>query len=259
MPYQTRPKSCLPPPRSCVMRQPLNMQLACNCKSVRGSHRLSIAHGQEHSHPSDRACPNEPLGSRSHWNWPHTVPSFHKAQKAPPDFQPLSQRGEDNVCVWTGKSWPHTLGEQAKPPCCGMHSSGHPSAPEPSWAWENRSGCNTGSRNWLSTLPTRLKLLQTPATHPSRTPLMLPLGANLGEEAYGRDAGQGPAAEAPRLVGVPACRCFSSPLPISLPGSSYSNSTSTGLGFYSSAAAYKKASGDVSFSKAEEETSSVNR
>lgn len=99
MPYQTRPKSCLPLPRSCVMHQPLNMQLACNCQSVRRSHWLSITHGQDHSHPSDRACPNEPPGRRSHWNWPHPLPSFQKAQKAPPGFHPLPQRGKDNVCM----------------------------------------------------------------------------------------------------------------------------------------------------------------
>lgn len=43
-----------------------------------------------------------------------------------------------------------------------------------------------GSRNQPSTLPTRLKHVQTPATRATRTTLMLPLGANSGEEAHGR-------------------------------------------------------------------------
>lgn len=134
MPYQTRAKSCLPLPRSCVMRQPLNMQLACIYKSVRGSRRPTIAHGQDRSHPSGGACPNEPQGSGSNWNQPHPFPSLHKAQKASPSFHPLPHRRKDNVCVWTGKSWLHALGEQGKPLCCGIPCSSHPSAPEPSWA-----------------------------------------------------------------------------------------------------------------------------
>lgn len=167
--------------------------------------------------------------------------------------------GKDNVCIRTGKSWLHTLGEEGEPPCCGVPGSSHPSAPEPSRAEENRSGCNMGSRNQLPALLTRLKQAQTPAMHPTRTPSTLPLGANPGEEAHSHHAGQGLAAEAPRLAGAPVRCCFSSSLPVSLPGSSYSNSTSTGLDFYSSTAAYERAPGDVSFSKAEEETSSVNR
>ena len=104
MPYQTRPKSCLLLPRSCVMRHPLNMQLACIYKSVRGPRQPAIAHGQDHSHPSSGACLNEPPGSGSHWNWPHPFPSLLEAQKAPPGFHPLPRGGKDNVCICTGES-----------------------------------------------------------------------------------------------------------------------------------------------------------
>lgn len=150
--YQTRPKSCPPLPRSCVMRQPLNMQLACIYQSVSSSLWPSISHGQDCLHLSSGACPNEPPGKRSHYSWPHPFPSPPKAQKASPGFHPLPQRGKDNVCIWAGKRW--------LLPC-------HPSAPVTSQAWENRPGCNMGSRKQLSALPTRLKHVQMPVTHPT--------------------------------------------------------------------------------------------
>lgn len=53
--YQTRPKSWLPLPRYCVMRQTLNIQLAYIYKSVRGCHWPSITHRQDRSPPPGRA------------------------------------------------------------------------------------------------------------------------------------------------------------------------------------------------------------
>lgn len=166
-------------------------------------------------------------------------------------------RGGRVTCIWAENSWLHTLGDQAKPLCCGMPSSSRP-ALEPSWAWENRSGYNMGSRKQLSALLARLKHLQMPTAHAIRSPPMLPWGAHQGKEAHGCDAGQGPAAGAPRLAEGPACFHSSHPLPSPLPGSRFSNSTSVGLGFYSSTATYERAPGDISFSKAKEETSSIN-
>lgn len=113
MPYQTRPKSHLPLPRSHGIYQPLNVQLSHIYKSMRGSCPLM---GRSAHIPVVEAVlmshqEVDPTAT-GHIHFPASI-----RHKTPfPGSHPLPQRVKNKVCIWIGKSWLYTAGQQEEVP-----------------------------------------------------------------------------------------------------------------------------------------------